>query len=50
MYGVGEGARTLDLRSHSPSLCQLSYAHHAHREVQLDYYAKSAVGYKGDFE
>ena len=26
--GVGEGARTLDLRSHSPSLCQLSYAHH----------------------
>ena len=29
MYGVGEGARTLDLRSHSPSLCQLSYSHHA---------------------
>ena len=26
--GVGEGVRTLDLRSHGPSLCQLSYTHH----------------------
>ena len=28
LNGVGEGSRTLDLRSHSPSLCQLSYTHH----------------------
>ena len=27
LHGVGKGARTLDLRSHSPSLCQLSYSH-----------------------
>ena len=32
LHGVGKGARTLDLRSHSPSLCQLSYSH---QEVQL---------------
>ena len=28
LYGVGEGSRTLDLRSHGPTLYQLSYAHH----------------------
>ncbi len=27
-YGVNEGDRTLDRRSHNPELYQLSYAHH----------------------
>jgi hypothetical protein len=26
---VTDGARTRDLRSHNPMLCQLSYGHHA---------------------
>jgi integrase len=29
--GVTDGARTRDLRSHNPMLCQLSYGHQAHR-------------------
>jgi hypothetical protein len=27
LYGVDDGARTRDNRSHSPVLCQLSYTH-----------------------
>jgi hypothetical protein len=27
MFGVGDGNRTRNVRSHSPVLCQLSYSH-----------------------
>ena len=39
--GVSGGARTLDFRSHSPALCQLSYTHHAD-EIRLPFIIDSA--------